>query len=48
MGKLEVMKLMSELQAAWPGHCYDLLRRNCCHFCACNLLLLLPPCVSSV
>jgi len=30
----EVAALVRRLRDAWPGDGYDLLRRNCCHFCA--------------
>ncbi|CAK0825078.1 unnamed protein product, partial [Prorocentrum cordatum] len=29
-----VLALISELSAEWSGEDYDLIRRNCCHFCA--------------
>jgi len=25
--------LLRRLSRAWPGHSYDVMRRNCCHFC---------------
>ncbi|KAF6262302.1 hypothetical protein COO60DRAFT_1699417 [Scenedesmus sp. NREL 46B-D3] len=33
MGSTNVRAIMQQLRAAWPGHSYDLLTRNCCHFC---------------
>ena len=33
LGEMEVAKLLGELADEWPGRSYDLLRRNCCHFC---------------
>jgi deubiquitinase DESI2 len=30
----QVLALISRLKSEWPGCSYDLLRRNCCHFCA--------------
>ena len=33
-GKWEVEWLIAaQLAEQWPGNSYDLLRRNCCHFC---------------
>ncbi|GFR48453.1 hypothetical protein Agub_g10355, partial [Astrephomene gubernaculifera] len=29
----ELKELLSRLKRAWPGPSYDLLQRNCCHFC---------------
>lgn len=29
-----VLSLVARLKTEWPGCSYDLLRRNCCHFCA--------------
>ena len=34
LGRKELEWILSrELMEAWPGDSYDLLRRNCCHFC---------------
>uniref|UniRef100_A0A383W0G7 PPPDE domain-containing protein n=1 Tax=Tetradesmus obliquus TaxID=3088 RepID=A0A383W0G7_TETOB len=29
----QVRGIIQELKLTWPGHSYDLLTRNCCHFC---------------
>ncbi|CAJ1339212.1 unnamed protein product, partial [Effrenium voratum] len=29
----EVLELVYEMSEDWPMNSYDLLRRNCCHFC---------------
>merc|ERR1712224_741344 len=29
----DVKLLLEQLGSEWPGASYDLLRRNCCHFC---------------
>ncbi|KAG2425943.1 hypothetical protein HXX76_013316 [Chlamydomonas incerta] len=31
--KQEIKEIMSRLKRAWAGISYDLLQRNCCHFC---------------
>eukprot|EP00411_Alexandrium_monilatum_P015661 CAMPEP_0175263714 /NCGR_PEP_ID=MMETSP0093-20121207/41930_1 /TAXON_ID=311494 /ORGANISM="Alexandrium monilatum, Strain CCMP3105" /LENGTH=192 /DNA_ID=CAMNT_0016558237 /DNA_START=14 /DNA_END=592 /DNA_ORIENTATION=+ len=40
MLKVEVMMLVRRLRKAWPSKDYDILKRNCCHFCNdfCQLL----------
>eukprot|EP00775_Hariotina_reticulata_P006935 gene6935-7153_t len=29
----EIRDIIHALKTAWPGSSYDLLKRNCCHFC---------------
>lgn len=40
LSEIEVLKLLTEISDEWPMKSYDLLRRNCCHFCEdfCGLL----------
>ena len=40
LSEIEVLKLLTEICEEWPMNSYDLLRRNCCHFCEefCGLL----------
>lgn len=37
---IEVLRVLCDISADWPMNGYDLLRRNCCHFCDqfCRLL----------
>ena len=30
---IQVMDILRKLRDEWPGNSYDLLSRNCCHFC---------------
>ena len=40
----DVLTILGEIADQWPMNSYDLLRRNCCHFCDefCHLLGLGP------
>ena len=40
LSHLEVLRILCNISPAWPMNSYDLLRRNCCHFCDefCRLL----------
>jgi len=33
MSEAEVTQLIRQMRKEWPGTCYDVLRRNCCHSC---------------
>mmetsp|Transcript_60109 Transcript_60109/g.166376 ORF Transcript_60109/g.166376 Transcript_60109/m.166376 type:complete len:255 (+) Transcript_60109:58-822(+) len=33
MNEREVMELLQAMSRDWQGDCYDILTRNCCHFC---------------
>eukprot|EP00425_Heterocapsa_triquetra_P027735 CAMPEP_0195103844 /NCGR_PEP_ID=MMETSP0448-20130528/72753_1 /TAXON_ID=66468 /ORGANISM="Heterocapsa triquestra, Strain CCMP 448" /LENGTH=258 /DNA_ID=CAMNT_0040139593 /DNA_START=65 /DNA_END=839 /DNA_ORIENTATION=+ len=33
VSEMEVMRIVEELEAQWLGESYDLLEKNCCHFC---------------
>ena len=33
LGSLRLRELVYEMSEDWPMNSYDLLRRNCCHFC---------------
>jgi len=33
LSNAEVLELIDRLKAEWPGRSYDLVSRNCCHFC---------------
>lgn len=45
LGKAQVRAVVAELAAAWPGHRYHLLHRNCHHFTTalCEALQVKPP-----
>lgn len=36
--EIAVLDIIEQMSVAWPGHSYDLLHRNCAHFCSllCN------------